>query len=395
MTYQSVTGDKVAGYRSYRRASTYYELFMDEQGIPVHRGVGVTDMRTLPLEYWDRAGGRASFIQLDGTDNKSGMYLIEVPAGGALKPEKHLYEEQFLVVDGRGSTEIWQEGDTKRHTFEWGTGSLFSVPMNAWHQIVNARSSPALVLAVTTAPITMNLLPNQDFIFNNPFVWRDRFNGEEDYFRPREDLEPHPETGHAHLRTSIIPDVLNAQLPLDNGRSPGNTSLSIQLAGNTTFGSFMQEFPSGRYSMAHFHDAGPVLICLRGKAFSLAWPKELGPRPWETGHGDEVKRWEYAQFGMISAAPGGEEWFHQHFSVGKEPLRQIELSGGARNSALALKRYRVPRETELTGIEASMKEGGYALTFADEDPMVREIYREALAREGVEFQMPESAYQAK
>ncbi len=393
MTYKSVEGNQVAGYRSYRRAPTYYELFMDGEGIPVYQDVGVHDMRNLPLKPWARMGGNGTFIQLDGTDNKSGMYLVEVPAAGALKPEKHIYEEQFLVIEGRGSTEIWTDDSPAHHTFEWQAGSLFSVPMNAWHLLVNARSSPALILAVTTAPITMNLLPNDGFVFNNPFVWHDRYDGQADFFRPRDDLEPHPETGHAHLRTNIIPDVLNAKLPLDNGRSPGNLSLSLQLAGNTTFGSFVQEYPSGRYSMAHFHDAGPVLICLRGKGFSMTWPKDVGPRPWESGREDAVKRYEYGPFGMISAAPGGEEWFHQHFSIGKEPMRQIELSGGARSSPLALKRYRVSRDTELTGIEVSMKEGGYALTFKDEDPKVRDIYRQRLQEEGAQFQMPDSAYQ--
>ena len=393
MTYKHVVDDKVAGYRTYKRSSTFYERFMDEQSIPVYRGAAVQDMRDLPLVYWDRMGGNATFIQLEGTDNKAGMYLVEVPAGGALNPEHHIYEEQFLVVKGRGSTEVWIDGSGSRQRFEWQMCSVFSVPMNVWHQIVNAGSSPAQLLGVTTAPITMNLLPNYDFIFNSPFVWRDRYDGRPDYFEAREDLEPHPETGHAHRRTNIIPDVVRTELPLDNGRSPGNLSLSLQLAGNTTFGSFVQEYHSGRYSMAHFHDAGPVLICLRGKGFSHAWPKSIGPRPWEAGHKDLVKSYEYGPFGMVSAAPGGEEWFHQHFSIGKDPLRQIELSGGSRSSPLALKRYQVSRDTELAGIAVSIKEGGYALPFGDEDPEVRKIYRRLLQREGVEFQMPDSVYE--
>ena len=44
-------------------------------------------------------------------------------------------------MEGRGSTEVWLDGDSKRHVFEWQQGSLFSIPMNAWHRIVNASSS--------------------------------------------------------------------------------------------------------------------------------------------------------------------------------------------------------------------------------------------------------------
>ena len=60
------------------------------------------------------------------------------PAGrGALNPEKHLFEKIYFVVEGRGSTEVWLEGDSKRHTFEWQQGSLFSIPLNAYHRIVS------------------------------------------------------------------------------------------------------------------------------------------------------------------------------------------------------------------------------------------------------------------
>ena len=43
--------------------------------------------------------------------------------------------------------------------------------------------------------------------------------------------------------------------------------------------------------------------------------------PWKDGNADEVKRVDYEPFGMVSAAPGGARWYHQHFGVSKEPLR--------------------------------------------------------------------------
>ena len=52
-----------------------------------------------------------------------------------------------------------------KHQFEWQTGSLFSIPMNAWHRVVNARSTPAVLLAATTAPNMVNLVRNQRFHF--------------------------------------------------------------------------------------------------------------------------------------------------------------------------------------------------------------------------------------
>src|SRR5205809_992915 len=83
---------------------------------------------------------------------------------------------------GRGSTEVWLEGDTKRHSFEWQQGSLFSIPMNAYHRVVNAGSAPSLLLAGTTAPVVMNTLQSVDAVFNCPMQFRDRFSGADDYY---------------------------------------------------------------------------------------------------------------------------------------------------------------------------------------------------------------------
>ena len=169
------TGGKRAGFGKFGRPKTPYDHFMESEGIPVFRDIGVSKVQNLPLAPWKRTGGRGTYIQLHGTEGKWGCYVVEVPGAGALNPEKHIYEEIYFVVEGRGSTEVWLEGDNKRHVFEWQKGSLFSIPVNAMHRIVNASSSPALLLAGTTAPNLMNLVNNVGAIFDNPFQFRDRF----------------------------------------------------------------------------------------------------------------------------------------------------------------------------------------------------------------------------
>jgi len=67
------------------------------------------------------------------------------------------------VVEGRGTTEVWQEGGEKQ-IFEWQKGSLFAIPLNAYHRIVNAASTPALLLAGTSAPNVMNLFDSRRMI---------------------------------------------------------------------------------------------------------------------------------------------------------------------------------------------------------------------------------------
>src|SRR5690349_21065278 len=210
-----------AGFGSFKRKPMPYDSFMEAEGVPIYRGIGVRRVQELPLEPWKRLGGRGSYIQLYGTEGLWGCYVVEVPGSGALNVEKHIYEEQFLCVEGRGSTEIWQEEGGKKSVFEWQTGSMFSIPVNTYHRIVNAASSPALLLAGTSAPHLMNYLDNQDFVFNNDFIFRDRFDGRADYFKALDSVARDPVRGIAMRKSNIIPDIINCDLPLDNRRSPG------------------------------------------------------------------------------------------------------------------------------------------------------------------------------
>jgi hypothetical protein len=132
-----------------------------------------------------------------------------------------MYEQIFYVVEGRGSTDVWLDSDSKPHTFEWQAGSLFSIPLNAWYQIVNAGSNPVLLLGGNTAPNMLNLINDVDAIYNCPYVFRDRFSGADDFYQPKDDIEPDPVRGLAMRRTNFIPDIVNCDLPLDNRRSPG------------------------------------------------------------------------------------------------------------------------------------------------------------------------------
>ena len=121
------SGFKRAGFGKFKRQPLPYDRFMDAEGVPCYRGIGVRRVQDLPLVPWQRLGGRGSFIQLYGTEGLWGMYVVEVPGAGALNIERHLYEKVVLVVEGRGSTEVWLEGDNKRHVFEWQKNSLFSI----------------------------------------------------------------------------------------------------------------------------------------------------------------------------------------------------------------------------------------------------------------------------
>jgi len=131
---------------------TVYEEWVETEGIPIVSGFFVEDLRTIPVEPWERKGAFGCYINLEGTGGTNNAYVCEIPAGSRTKPQRHLFEELIFVLSGRGATTVWQEGGNKQ-TFEWHEGSLFSPPLNAWHQHFNGQGQePARYVAVTTAP---------------------------------------------------------------------------------------------------------------------------------------------------------------------------------------------------------------------------------------------------
>ena len=261
---------------------------------PVFRDIGISQRRE-PAACTTGSARAASghYIQLYGTETKWGCYVVEVPPGGALNPEKHMYEEIYLVVEGRGTTEVWQEGDSKKHVFEWQKGSMFSIPMNAWFRIVNATSGGALLLAGNTAPNVhehdqqRRRGVQQPVRVPRPLLRRRRLLQAQGRHRARSGARPR----HAHARTSS-PTSINCELPLDNRRSVGYRRVEPFMT-NNQFYYWIGQHENGRYSKAHAHTSAAVLICLKGKGYTYSWPERCGPTPWKDGYGHEVRRLDY------------------------------------------------------------------------------------------------------
>src|SRR5882724_9937939 len=345
------TGGKRAGYGKWGRVKTPYDQFMESEGIPCFRDIGIGKVQNLPLVPWKRLGGKGTYIQLYGTESKWGCYLVEVPGRGALNPERHLFEKIFFVVEGRGSTEVWLEGDKKRHTFEWQQGSLFSIPLNAWHRIVNAGSGP------------------------------------DDFYKYNDDVEPDPVRGLAMRRTNFVPDAVNCDLPLDNRRSPGFRRVEPFMTGNS-FYFWIGQHENGRYSKAHAHTSAAVLICIKGKGYTHTWPERLGTTPWKDGHQNEIKRVDYEPVGMVSAAPGGARWYHQHFGVSKEPLRLLAWFGPHNPG----REPGPPGEKHTDYTAMDIPEGGSSIPYWMEDPFISAEYEAKLKAEGVPSRMEREFY---
>jgi mannose-6-phosphate isomerase-like protein (cupin superfamily) len=383
--FQEPSGDaQGAGTMELKKLSTAYTRYMDAQGIPIVTGKGVRDVRELELKPWDRLGVNAAFINLSNTTDLLGLHVIEIPPGGATIPARQCYEETYWVVEGEGTTEQSLPDGSGRQRFEWRKNSLFAIPMNAEYQIVNARKTPALLLAGNTAPPVINTFDDLDFVFRNVHPFLGRFDGSADYGKPNLETLATPELGRAMWRTNVVPDIVDVELPLDNQRSPGYRRIEPNMAGGR-FYTFIGQTESGRYSKAHAHASGAVLICVKGEGYTLNWPRAVGTTPWESGHGDEVERVDYVQGGIVAAAPGGGLWFHQHFGASSGPLRQLVFIGGAPGHQYA----------HLDGskwINLDIEDGGGSVSYRSEDPYIRQEFHRMLAARGASSRMAPELY---
>ena len=158
---------------------------MREEGLDIIGAQYVPNLRTVDLKPWPRRGGAGVYINHDASRTSNDCYVCAIPPGKKLEPQRQLYEEMILILDGRGATTVWNDAG-KRITFEWKAGAMFAIPLNCWHQHFNGSGQePARYVGVTNAPSVMNLYDDINFIFNTPYDFKDRFNGEPDYFTPK------------------------------------------------------------------------------------------------------------------------------------------------------------------------------------------------------------------
>lgn len=337
---------------------TSYEKWLETEGIDVIKGYHVDDVMKLPLKPWKRKGGSGIFINLEGSGQCNDAYICEIPPGQSLHPQRHLFEELIFVLQGRGSTTFWNDGGPKRF-IEWQEGSLFSPPLNVWHQNFNTQGNkPAKYMAVTVAPTVINLFHNHDFIFNNHFVFADRYSEDEDYFNGQGKTYP----GRV-FDTNFISDVRTFQLHDWGERGKGSTNACFEMA-NNTIASHVSEFPIGTYKKAHRHGPGAHVFILSGKGYTLMWKE-----------GRPIMKLDW-QEGSIVVPP--DQWFHQHFNTGTTPARYLAMR-------LEGFKFRMGRQTELC--EVSVTDGGDQIEYEDEDPAIRKLFEEELAKSNMEIKM--------
>ncbi len=362
---------------------TTYESWIKQEGISVVEGYGVEDVRGISRQPWGRTGGKGAFIQLKGMEGFTGMYVGEVLPGGLLNPERHLYEELIYILEGVGSTEVWSRGSNKKVQFEWQAGSLFAVPLNSWHRLINGSRERAVYLAVTSAPVMMDLLHDGEFIFGCDYDFHQRFDGRSDYFVTENKREERG--GFVSWETNFIADARSALVDPSEAKGTGVRITAFDMGGSTLVG-HIAEWPVGRYHKAHFHQGGAVLLILRSEGYTLMWPQEAGERPYLKGRSNQIIKVDWREGSVISPPTG---WFHQHFNTGKEKARQLAFRYSGQSGKYLLG---IGKALNREGVRTNTREGGTLLEYEDEDPQIRRDYEAVLKKTGVSMEMPPVSY---
>ena len=214
--------------RRYERKSAFLD-WCDKDGLSVLTGYGIDDLKTAPLKYWERLGGPAAYCHLEGSQGFVGVLIAEIPAGKSLQSIRHMYEEQVLILSGRGATQFWSEAGKEPITLEWQSGSLFSPPLNVRHQHHNGSASePVRFATANNLPLIMNVYKSPDFVFNVPYEFTERFAGQKDFFSS--DIKPEKQEDR----------VVNFIAGLERGdsRSSPGARHRFQPLGHSSFGEF-------------------------------------------------------------------------------------------------------------------------------------------------------------
>jgi hypothetical protein len=340
----------------------------------VYTGAAV-NLYKIDLKPWKRLGPgvTGAYINLEGAGALVDVQCWEIVPGGQTKPERHLSEEQLLVLTGEvGETHLWQTDPAKKVVIPWKRGTVFSPPLNTYHMHINKGKTPARMVSVTDLPLKMDTFRNPEFIYNTPFNFTDRYNGQPDYFDPENSKDYSNKGSHAMSIVNLIRDAWGWRL-FHAGQGYGDIDRHFILSDNTMTG-HIEGWPVGAYQRAHKHGPSATIVHLGGHGYTLHWPASVGTNtPWKDGKGDQVQKIDWEEGTVLIPDI---QWYHQHFATGPAHAKFIKLGSSPGNT-----KYQITTDVLYGGAR-------HMISFAEEDPYVRQLFEKELAKNGMKIIMP-------
>ena len=304
--------------------------------MPNYAGLVIQDARTEPLpRQWDQFGVKGMYIKMADYQITDG-WLLEIPAKGQIKPQKHMFEAGIYFFGGPGHI-ILQQKDKRPQRVDFKYRTLFSVPLNVQYQIFNDSDKPVRLVAVTSFPFSINSTNNEDYVWKNDFAFTDRYNAEEDFATVSE------HTGPNDTVTNVVPDAVEFELDSYDHRGKGTTNMHWKMAGNSIIDMHVSDMPAGVFKKAHRHSSDAFILLTTGKGYSVTWPE---------GRYEDRVRVDW-QEGTIFVPPI--YWYHQHYNPEPEgAARYMAINAPPIVVALGL-RFNDQLEVDLPEVEAEFK----------------------------------------
>jgi oxalate decarboxylase/phosphoglucose isomerase-like protein (cupin superfamily) len=360
-----------------------YTEFRKGEGLPIYSDYAIANLRAVEVKPWKRMHASGAYIDLKGGEGVNDGYLCEIAPHSKTSSQRYLFEEVVYVLSGEGETII--RSGSHQQTIKWKAGSVIGPPLNALRQYVNTGDEPARFLAITNAPVVIDLFHNTDFVLNNDYVFRDRYNGDASFFGGGEDHLRHKQTSAEESEqaggvytwdSGFVPDARNIGLKISKERGAGNKRIELQLADNT-MQAHISEFEVGTYKKAHRHGPGSHVVMLNGTGYTLMWKGS----PKFSDAADHV-RIDFTEASLFVPPDG---WFHQHFNTGNDPARYLAATWGG-DGKWFMRALGGGGRTHRLG-KTSIRKGGNLIEYEDEDPSIREIFEAELRKNGVESRM--------
>ena len=345
-----------------------YLDWVKKEGLPVAEDYAL-DLFEVETAEWPRYGVKGAAAHLKGRGDFCNMFVLELPPGKSTIPQRHLYEDVYYVLEGRGSTQIEFEDGQKRN-FEWGPKSLFSIPLNAQHRHFNGSGTERALLTTTTnLPMIMNVFHNERFVFDTPFDFIDRA-GKSEYFAGEGDLIT-VRPGNHMWETNFVTDLAAIELKSWGDRGAGGTNIMFVLADGIMH-AHISEMPVGTYKKGHRHGPSFHVMCVTGHGYSLLWfegQKDFLRVDWKHG----------------TVFPPADQQFHQHFNTSSHPARYLATAvGGLRYPLMVTQRHALlGKDGQKQGVSLSLKEGGGQIEYEDQDPRIHRMWLEEMKKNNV------------
>ena len=342
------------------------------EGVPIFEDFSA-DLNRVETRHWARMNVPATFVHLLGRGDFMSLFVIDLPSGGKTSPQRHLYEEVIYVLSGHGSTKV--EVDGKTHSFEWGSNSLFALPLNVPYQHFNGSGTEkARLVSANNLTAMMNQFYDDDFIFNNSAVFPKRI-GKENYFRGEGEM-CETQRGRFMWETNFVADVASFKLEAWDRRGAKSSNMRFALAEGIMH-AHTSEMPVGTYKKGHRHGPDFHVLTLKGQGYSLFWregDKDFIRIDWKPG---------------VVFAPV-DQIFHQHFNTSRYPARYLALAMGSLRYPFTAQKRQV-----FLGVDQDVKTGGAQIEYKDQDPRIHKLYLQELAKNGVTSGMGEYIDESK